>query len=90
MVGDGILPGDKVLLRPGIEVRNGEIAAVQIAGTEGFEDGSVCATLKHVYLNEGAQCITLRASNPRHADREVEAARVSIAGVYRGLVRLME
>jgi repressor LexA len=90
MIGDGILPGDKVLLRPNIEVRNGEIAAVQIAGSDGFDDGGVCATLKHVHLDEAAQSITLRASNPRYSDREVEAARVSIAGVYRGLVRLMD
>ena len=90
MIGDGILPGDKVLLRPGIEVRSGEIAAVQITGSDGFDDGGVCATLKHVHLDEAAQSITLRASNPRYADREVEAARVSIAGVYRGLVRSME
>ncbi len=90
MIGDGILPGDKVLLRPNIEVRSGEIAAVQIAGSEGFEDGSMCATLKHVHLNEAAHSITLRAANPRYADRNVEAARVSIAGVYRGLVRSMD
>src|SRR5438046_1188931 len=30
MIGDGILPGDKVLIRPNIEPVNGEIAAVQV------------------------------------------------------------
>jgi repressor LexA len=82
MIGDGILPGDKVLLRPGIEVSNGEIAAVQIEG-----DGEVCATLKHVHFRVGGKTIWLRASNPKYDEMTVPANRVSIAGVYRGLVR---
>ncbi len=109
MIGDGILPGDRVLLRPDVEVRSGEIAAVQIAGDGSFEDGSLCATLKHVVFDawppsqehggpgraeeEGSgelQGITLRASNPKYGDLRVAASRVSIAGVYRGLVRSLD
>jgi repressor LexA len=45
MVGDGILDGDLVLLRPKIEVKQGEIAAVIARGT-----GADCdATLKRVF-----------------------------------------
>jgi repressor LexA len=82
MIGDGILPNDKVLLRPGIQVSNGEIAAVQIE-----EEGEVCATLKHVHFRVGGKTIRLRASNPKYDDMSLPAGRVSIAGVYRGLVR---
>lgn len=82
MIGDGILPGDKVLLRPGIEIHNGEIAAVQIEG-----DGSYCATLKHVHFRVGGKTIRLRASNPKYDELCVPASQVSIAGVLRGVVR---
>lgn len=45
MVGDGIFDGDLVLLRPGIEVQQGEIAAVIWSGS-----GAECeATLKRVF-----------------------------------------
>ena len=82
MIGDGILPGDRVLLRPNLEVGQGEIAAVQVEG-----DGEYCATLKHLYRSASGQSVSLRASNPRYPDLEVDAERVQIAGVYRGLVR---
>jgi len=91
MIGDGILPGDKVLLRPNIEVSNGEIAAVQVEGEAGYaNDGVFCATLKHVHFGAGQEIITLRASNPRYEEIVVPAEQVSIAGVYRGLVRTPE
>lgn len=45
MVGDGILNGDLVLLRPGVEIQQGEIAAVVWSGS-----GAECeATLKRVF-----------------------------------------
>lgn len=45
MVGDGVFDGDLVLLRPGIEVQQGEIAAVIWSGS-----GAECeATLKRVF-----------------------------------------
>jgi len=83
MIGDGILQGDRVLLRPGIEVSNGEIAAVQIE-----DDGEICATLKHVHFRSGGKTLKLRASNPKYEDLIVPGDKVSIAGVYRGLVRM--
>lgn len=82
MIGDGILHDDRVLLRPGVEVGQGEIAVVQVEG-----DGEYCATLKHLYRSANGQSVSLRASNPDYPDIEVAAERVQIAGAYRGLVR---
>ncbi len=82
MTGDGILPGDLVLLRPGVQVNNGEIAAVQIHGTTRTE-----ATLKHVHWQPGKQLVRLRASNPRYGETRVPMADVNIVGAYRGLLR---
>jgi len=86
MVGDGILPGDLVLLRPGVAVEWGEIAAVIAGGGEEGELAGECrATLKRVY-QEG-KAIRLKAGNPRYADQLVPAGAVKIAGVFRGLIR---
>ncbi|MEO7933112.1 MAG: transcriptional repressor LexA [Chthoniobacterales bacterium] len=78
MTGDGILDGDKVLLRPGVDWRDGEIAAVQV----GYERE---ATLKRIY-REGAK-IRLKPSNDRFPEIIVNASDVIVAGVFRGLVR---
>ena len=80
MIGDGILPGDKVLLRPNIQVKNGEIAAIHV-GNE------FLATLKHVHFSSNKNKVTLKASNPNYKDIVAPAKDVKIAGVYRGLVR---
>ena len=80
MIGDGILPGDKVLLRPNVQVQNGEIAAVHI-GDE------YLATLKHVYFGPGQAKATLKASNPSYHDIVVAMKDIKVAGVFRGLVR---
>jgi len=87
MTGAGILPGDYVQLRPGLTVRSGEIVAAQIC-----DDGSgrVEATLKHLDFEEGARIVRLRAANPAYPTREVEAECVTVAGVFRGLVRVGE
>jgi len=93
MIGDGILPGDYVLLRPGVEAVRGEIAAVLVGSGGGKGDdeeeagfsGECEATLKRVYV-EGAQ-VRLRASNPRYAEIVAPAGAVKIAGVFRGLIR---
>lgn len=84
MIGDGILPGDHVLLRPNVQVAQGEIAAVMV----GCEEGECEATLKRFYL-EGAHGhkVRLKASNPAYADIVVLAEEVKIAGVFRGLIR---
>jgi len=80
MTGDGIMPGDKVLLRPGVDVKDREIAAVQIGD-------DYRATLKHVQFGPGRSKLTLAASNPRYRPVIVPSAEVRVAGVYRGLVR---
>lgn len=78
MTGYGILPGDHVLLRPNVQVDQGEIAAVIV--------GEDCeATLKRVYL-EGAT-VRLKAGNPSYVDIVVPADEAKIAGVFRGLIR---
>lgn len=84
MVGDGILAGDHVLLRPNVQVAQGEIAAVMVGG----EEGDCEATLKHFHLEgEGGRTVRLKASNPAYADLVVPASDVKIAGVFRGLIR---
>lgn len=79
MIGDGILPGDLVLLRPEEDVRQGEIAAVH--ARDEYE-----GTLKHVIVE--THQVRLRASNPIYEDIIVPAADWrGVAGVFRGLVR---
>jgi repressor LexA len=84
MLGAGILPGDLVLLRPAVQWRSGEIAAVQLADDA---SGIMEATLKYLDLLADSRHVRLRAANPLYPDREVPAEAVSVAGVYRGLVR---
>jgi len=83
MTGDGILSGDHVLLRPGVQVAQGEIAAVLVGGEEGDSD----ATLKRFYLENQGRVVRLKAGNPAYADIVVPAINVKIAGVFRGLIR---
>ncbi len=76
MTGDGILHGDKALIRPGIQPRNGEIAAVQVG--DDYQ-----ATLKRVWFGPGRGKITLKASNPAFEDQIIPVKRLRVAGVYR-------
>lgn len=79
MTGDGILPGDLVLLRPEIDCVQGEIAAIQ-AGDD-YE-----GTLKHVFVE--LNHVRLHASNPTCEDIIIPRKEWrGIAGVFRGLVR---
>ena len=78
MIGDGILNGDKVLLRPEVDAQDGEIAAVLVGSDHE-------ATLKRIF-RKGPK-LRLKASNPQYADIVVDGAEVKIAGVYRGLIR---
>ncbi|HEX8465152.1 MAG TPA: S24 family peptidase [Abditibacterium sp.] len=87
MSGAGILPGDYVQLRPGVAVRSGEIVAAQICEDEGER---VEATLKHLDYVEGEATVRLRAANPLYPDREFSARCVTVAGVFRGLIRAGE
>jgi repressor LexA len=77
----GILPGDCVLLRPGVQAANGEICACLIEQ----DDGSRQATLKKLHLR-GSQA-HLKAANPAVETLIVPAQSVLVAGVFRGLVR---
>lgn len=80
MIGDGILSGDKVLLRPDVQVQNGEIAAVYV--------GSECqATLKHVHFLPDQHLVVLRASNPNYPDATLNQSDVRVVGVCRGVIR---
>lgn len=83
MIGDGILSGDHVLLRPNIQAAQGEIAAVMVGGAQGDCE----ATLKRFYLENRGRTVRLKASNPAYADIVVPANEVKIAGVFRGLIR---
>jgi repressor LexA len=78
MIGDGILEGDLVLLRPDVALHSGEIAAVQVNGD---------ATLKHFHQEPGNATVILRASNPLYDDIRVPAEEVQIVGAFRGLIR---
>jgi repressor LexA len=79
MIGDGIRTGDLVLLRPGVEVRDGEIAAAYVG--DDFQ-----ATLKHVHPEKKG--VRLRASNPAYPDLFVSQREwQGVAGVFRGLIR---
>lgn len=86
MIGDNILPDDRVLLRPGIQINNGEIAGVQIKQ----DNGEYVGTLKHVHFQPGKKLVRLRASNPAYDDILVSARNTSIVGVYRGLIRRLQ
>lgn len=79
MIGDGILDGDLVLLRPHQEPHWGEIAAAYVG--DAFE-----ATLKRVYAEKSM--VRLKASNPAYADLLIPQSEWrGVAGVYRGLIR---
>ncbi len=78
MIGEGILPGDLVLVHPQPEVTSGAIAAVLVSNSE--------ATLKRVYPHTNAQ-VRLVAANPTIGDMIFPADDVNIIGAYVGLVR---
>jgi len=80
MIGDGILDGDKVLLRPDVDCQPGEIAAVLVGDAHE-------ATLKHVIPMPKEGKVRLRASNPGYRDLIAPVEEVKIAGVFRGLIR---
>lgn len=88
MIGDGILDGDKVLIRPNIVVGNGEIAAV--AEMQDDSSGEHLATLKHIYYTPGHKSVRLKASNPIYEDIILPAKQLRIVGAYRGLLRAVE
>lgn len=78
MIGEGIFPGDLVLIRPQPTVERGEIAAVMVGNEE--------ATLKRVYPEPPKQ-VRLVPSNPTMGDMVFPAAQVRVVGRYQGLIR---
>ena len=78
MIGDGILDGDLVLLRPDVEVPHRAIAAVCVGDDR---EG----TLKRVFY-EGER-VRLKASNPAYKDMTVPAEQVHFAGLLKGVLR---
>lgn len=80
--GEDIRDGDHVLIRPNVDYFYGEIAAVRVN-----EDGVWKSTLKRLCYNPGDKTAILKALNPAYPDIEVSAKKVSVAGVYRGLIR---
>ena len=75
---DLIQPGDLVLLNRRELRRNGEICAVRVDEDE--------VTLKYLFRLDGDR-FELRAHNAAYEPLVVEAGRVSVDGVYRGLLR---
>lgn len=80
MIGDGILPGDQVLIRPGVIPAAGEIVAVCVGSH--YE-----ATLKRLYPEPSKGKVRLVASNPDFKEQAYPAEEVKIVGVLRGVVR---
>jgi len=78
MIGDGILDGDLVLLRPDVEVPHRAISAVCVGDDR---EG----TLKRVFY-EGER-VRLKASNPAYKDMTVRAEQVHFAGLLKGVLR---
>lgn len=81
MIDVGILSGDLALLRPGIEIGNGEIAAVQVNDKHQM----LQSTLKKVF-RRGKE-MHLVAANPDVQPMIFPTSMVSIVGAYRGLLR---
>ncbi len=77
---DGILEGDRILLRPEAEVKSGDIAAVLVGDAPE-------ATLKRVFFSADKEQVTLKTADPKHVEMVVATKDVKIAGVMRGLVR---
>jgi len=78
MIGDGILDGDLVLLRPNVEVPHKAIAAVCVG-----EDRE--GTLKRVFYEK--ENIRLKASNPDFKDTVIPAEQVRFYGLLKGVMR---
>lgn len=80
MTGDGIEPGDIVLVRVQNYIDyNGQIAAIIINGEE--------ACLKHVHYPEKSNMAILRSSNPKYEDIVYPIDDLIINGVYAGLFK---
>ena len=86
MIGDCIMPGDRVQLEMNVrlgDLEEGEIAVVHVG--DNYE-----ATLKHVHYDGPSNTVTLRASNPVYGDIVVGAEEVRVVGAYYGMVRVSD
>jgi len=71
MIDAGLEPGQYVIVRPGIEPRNGDICAVWVDGAGG--------TLKRVFFEE--ERIRLQPANRNYSARSYPAEQVQVQGV---------
>ena len=78
MIGEGIFPGDLVLIRPQEMVESGDIAAVMV----GADD----ATLKRIYPEPPN--VRLVPAHPAMSDMVFPANDVRVVGKYQGLIRM--
>ena len=86
MIGDGILPGDRVHLQ--LDVRLGELEQGEIAVVMIGEDCK--STLKHVFYDRENCTVTLRASNAAYPDRTVDSDQVRVVGAFYGVARVSD
>ena len=81
MQGDNICDGDYIICEHRNEINKSDIVVALIDNKE--------ATLKRIQYNQD-ETITLLASNPNYAPMTYQAQRVTLQGVYLGLLRLNE
>ena len=86
MIGDCIMPGDRVHLQ--LDVRLGELEQGEIAVVCVGEDYR--GTLKHIHYDRENGTVTLKASNPAYPDRVVNSTDVRVAGAYYGIARVSD
>jgi repressor LexA len=77
MVEDHICDGDIVLIENRTDAHNGEIVVANIDGDR--------VTLKRFYSHNGE--VELRPANAEHDPMRISAEKVSIQGIFRGLLR---
>lgn len=80
MIDEGILDGDTIICEQRQVARNGEIVVALIDQEE--------ATLKRLRYNEDGS-ISLIAANPNYPPMTYPANRITIQGIFKGLVRVI-
>ena len=80
MIGDNICDGDLIVCESADTAPNGVIVVALVDGES--------ATLKRVHHNKKAGTVSLIPSNPTLLPMEYAANRVTIQGLYIGLLRL--
>ena len=80
MIGDSICDGDLVICKHSDTATDGEIAVVLVDGES--------ATLKRLHHDTDKGTIALIPSNPAFVPEEYAAERITVQGIYLGLLRL--